>query len=91
MLAWMAWTWETAAFFGAIALTLATMTVLALRRPETPRRGVLGLVTMRGDRLFLSLLSAAWIHLLWLGLAGDPLWPASLLALAWAACLFRWA
>ena len=28
---------------------------------------------------------------LWLGLAGDPLWPASLLALAWAACLFRWA
>ena len=75
----------------AIALTLAIMTVLALRWPETPRRGALGLVTMRGDRLFLSLLSAAWIHLLWLGLAGDPLWPASLLALAWAACLFRWA
>lgn len=91
MLAWMAWTWETAAFFGAIALALCAMTAIALRFPEMPRRGALGLVTTRGDRLFLSLLSAAWIHVLWLGLAGDPLWPASLIALAWAAALFRWA
>lgn len=91
MLGWMAWTWETAAFFGAIALALCAMTAIALRFPETPRRGALGLVTTRGDRLFLALLSAAWIHVLWLGLAGDPLWPAALIALAWAAALFRWA
>jgi predicted small integral membrane protein len=91
MLDWMAWTWQTAAFFAGIAACLLTMTVLGILRPETPRAGMLGLATTRGDRLFLSLLSAAFIHLAWLGFLGEPLWPASLAALAWSAALFRWA
>jgi predicted small integral membrane protein len=91
MLNWMAWTWPTAIFFGAIATALLLMTALAIYRPETPRAGVLGLTTTRGDRLFLSLLSAAFIHLAWLGFLGEPLWPASLASLAIAAALFRWA
>ena len=33
-----------------------------------PRRGVLGIVTTRGDRLFISLLSAGYVHLMWLAL-----------------------
>jgi predicted small integral membrane protein len=88
---WMAWTWQTGVFFGGIAAALAVMTALALLRPETPRNGVLGLATTRGDRLFLSLLSAAFIHLAWLGFVGAPLWPASLIALALAALLFAYA
>jgi predicted small integral membrane protein len=91
MLDWMAWTWQTAAFFAGIAACLLTLTVLAILRPETPRAGLLGLSTTRGDRLFLSLLSAAFIHLAWLGLVNDDLRPASAIALAWAAILFRWA
>ena len=35
--AWMAWTWQTSLLFAFLALTLAVMTVLAVRRPETPR------------------------------------------------------
>ncbi len=90
MLNWMGWTWQTGLFFAGIALCLATLIVLALKRPETPRQGVLGLTTTRGDRLFLSLLGAAFIHLAWLGLVDDVLWPASLIALSYAACVFRW-
>ena len=88
----MAWTWQTALFFAALRATLSAMTLIALRRPETERVGALGLPTTRGDRLFLTLLGAAFIHLGWLALAGDaPLWGASILSLIWGAALFRWA
>ena len=88
----MAWTWQTALFFALLFATLSAMTVLALRRPETERVGALGLPTTRGDRLFLTLLGAAFIHLGWLALAGEaPLWVASILSLIWGAALFRWA
>ena len=87
---WMAWTWQTALFFGVIACLLMLMTVLELRRPGgAERRGVLGLVTTRGDRLFISLLAAGFIHLLWLAFFGTPLWGASALALVMAALVFR--
>ncbi len=48
----MAWTWQTAAFFATILLLLVIMTLLAIFRPETPRRGILRFPTTRGDRLF---------------------------------------
>ena len=38
MLAWMAWTWQTGIFFGLIALALAILTLLAVFRPQPPRR-----------------------------------------------------
>ena len=37
MLAWMAWTWQTALFFCLVALALIILTLLAIYRPETPR------------------------------------------------------
>ena len=91
-LSWMAWTWQTALFFALLLAALLAMTALAVLRPETERVGVLGLPTTRGDRLFLTLLCAAFIHLGWLALAGEaPLWGASVLSLIWGAALFRWA
>ena len=78
--AWMAWTWQTGVFFVLLAVTLATMVTLALRWPEVPRRGILRFPTTRGDRLFVSLLGAAVIHILWIG--------ASVL---FGAAMFRWA
>ncbi len=90
-LAWMAWTWQTATFFAVIAFLVATMTALAALKPETPRVGVLGLSTTRGDRLFISLLGSAFIHLAWIGLVGEPVWGAMLVSLAYAAAVFRWA
>ena len=89
--AWMAWTWQTAVFFVLIAATLATMTTLALRHPEAPRRGILRFPTTRGDRLFVTLLGAAVIHILWIGFGGDAVWPAIGASVLFGAAMFRWA
>ncbi len=89
---WMAWTPATAGFFAAIAALLAVTTLLAALRPELPRVGALGIPTTRGDRLFLSLLGAAFIHLAWLALAPADagVWQAGALSLLYAAAVFRW-
>ena len=90
-LGWMAWTWQTALFFGVIALLLVAMGVWEWRSPGgNPRRGLLGLVTTRGDRLFISLLAAGYVHLLWLAFFGSPLWGASALSLLLAGIVFRY-
>jgi predicted small integral membrane protein len=87
---WMAWTLPVALFFWVIASLLVTMTILAIRFPETPRVGVLRIETTRGDRLFITLLGSAFIHLIWLYFAGTPLFGASALCLVYAAAVFRW-
>ena len=87
---WMAWTFPTALFFWVIAALLLAFTWLAIRFPETPRRGVLGIWTTRGDRLFISLLGSAFINLAWLGFGGAPAWGGLILSLIYAAAVFRW-
>ncbi len=87
----MAWTWQTAVFFALLAATLAGMTALALLRPEAPRRGILRFPTTRGDRLFVSLLGAAVIHVLWIGLGGEAVWPALGASVLFGAAMFRYA
>ena len=89
-MSWMAWTLPTAVFFAVIALSLLLLTVLELIRPTVRARGFLPMATTRGDRFFISLLSAAFIHLLWLGFLEAPLIIASALALLWGAVLMRW-
>lgn len=88
---WMAWTFPVALFFWIIASLLIVMTLLAIRYPETPRVGVLRIETTRGDRLFISLLGSAFIHLGWLFVIGTALfWGALILSLAYAVAVFRW-
>jgi len=87
---WMAWTAETAVFFASIGIALLLMTCWELLRPTELARGFLPMATTRGDRFFISLLSAAFIHLLWLGTVADGLVFASALSLVWAALLMRW-
>ncbi|MEZ5925826.1 MAG: DUF2160 domain-containing protein [Hyphomicrobiaceae bacterium] len=90
-LGWMAWTWQTATFFGFIALCLVSMVIWEWRSPGGgPRRGILALDTTRGDRLFISLLGSAFIHLGWLALMGPPLWGAIAMSLVYAFIVFRW-
>ena len=87
---WMAWTFPVALFFWIIASLLVLFTILAIRFPETPRKGILRIETTRGDRLFISLLGSAFICLVWLFFAGPPLWWALALCLVYAAAVFRW-
>ena len=90
-LSWMAWTWPTAAFFAFVACCLIVMTVWELKVPGgSPRRGILGLDTTRGDRLFISLLGSGYICLAWLGFVGPSLWVALVIAVIYAFGVFRW-
>ncbi|GJL80773.1 MAG: membrane protein [marine bacterium B5-7] len=90
MFSWMAWTWPTVAFFVFIGVALTTMVIWETRSPGgAPRRGVFGIDTTRGDRLFISLLGAAYIFLGWLGLFGVPLWGGLIISIAWTLFVFR--
>ena len=103
-IAWMAWTLPTAIFFVLLAMTLAVMTGLAIAYPEAERVGILRIPTTRGDRLFISLIMAAVIHLLWIGFVGtdaiatlpigegielSSLWLATVISLVSAVAIFR--
>lgn len=82
MFNWMAWTLPVAVFFICIVLMLIGMTVWELKSPTVLRRGFLPMATTRGDRLFIGLLSAAYVNLAfvgtseqmveWFGLASEP-------------------
>ena len=88
---WMAWTWQTAAYFIFIALCLTAMVIWEKEvLGASPRRGVLGLDTTRGDRLFISLLGSAFIHLAWLGLIGSMLWIATIICVGYAVIVFKY-
>ncbi len=90
-LTWMAWTWPTAAFFAFVLLALGGMSLWEYYVPGGgPRRGILGLDTTRGDRLFISLLGSAFINMAWLVFVGPPLWGAVAVSLIFAAATFRW-
>jgi predicted small integral membrane protein len=90
-LSWMAWSWPTAIFFVSIALILVTIGVLHIRAPSAPRVGVLRFPTQRGDRLFITLLGSAYIHLAWLALTDASLWLALALSAVFAILVFRFA
>lgn len=88
-LSWMAWTQPTAIFFIVILCLLITMCIWeALSPGGGPRVGILRFETTRGDRLFLSLLGSAFIHLAWLLFAAANLWWALAVSLLYAAFVF---
>jgi predicted small integral membrane protein len=70
MFDWMVWTTPIAVFFSCIVLMLIGMTVWQIKSPTVMRKGFLPIATTRGDRLFIGLLTAAYINLAFVGLAG---------------------
>ena len=87
---WMQWVPATAIFFGCIIGTLVFMAIWEQYSPPVERRGFLPMATTRGDRLFIGLLSTAFIHLLWLALSDMTPWPALGISLALMAAIGRW-
>lgn len=86
----MAWTAPTAGFFISIGVALLGMTIWEIVSPTRMARGFLPIQTTRGDRFFISLLSAAFIHLLWIGMVGAGIHIASIIAIVWAVIVLRW-
>ncbi|MEP5761960.1 MAG: DUF2160 domain-containing protein [Litoreibacter sp.] len=86
---WMAWTPATLMVFVGIFSAMGVLTVLEVRSPGgAERMGALGLITTRGDRLFISLLGTVYIFLFWLGVFGMPLWAPLVLAIGWGIFCF---
>ncbi len=90
-LEWMAWTLPTAIFFSIIVVILIGMTVWQLVQPTVERRGVLPIRTTRGDRLFIALLTAAYIHLGFIGLTELSLWIALGVSIVCGLLILRYA
>lgn len=100
MFDWMAWTLPVAVFFGCIVAMLAGMTVWEIKSPTALRKGWLPMATTRGDRLFIGLLSAAYVNLAfvafsermvgWFGLAEEPsIWISFVVSMAVLALVMR--
>lgn len=89
-LAWMAWTPPVAIFFAGIVLMLIGMSVWEIRSPTVLRRGFLPIATTRGDRLFIGLLTAAYVNLAWAGLTDLSQWIGAALGLAVLLVVMRW-
>lgn len=89
-LEWMAWTTPVAIFFACVALLLAGMTVWEMRAPTVPRKGLLPLVTTRGDRLFIGLLAAAYVNLAWAGLTDLTQWYGAVAGAIAVIAVMRW-
>lgn len=87
---WMVWTTPTTVFFAVIAAMLAGMTAWEVASPTIERKGFLPIATTRGDRLFIGLLSAAYIHLLVVGFTPLSIWLALGASVLWLLILMRW-
>jgi predicted small integral membrane protein len=68
MFDWMVWTTPVAVFFTCVVLMLIGMTVWEIKSPTMLRKGWLPMRTTRGDRLFIGLLTAAYLNLAFVGL-----------------------
>lgn len=100
MFEWMAWTLPVAVFFSCIVLMLIGMTVWELKSPTVMRKGFLPIPTTRGDRLFIGLLSAAYVNLAfvamsekmvsWFSLSEEPsVWISFVLSMLLLALVIR--
>lgn len=89
VLGWSLATWLMLVGVAGLLITMSFWSQLA--QVNRPRVGMFGLTTQRGDRLFLSLVIAGFIHAAWLGLAplDLPLWGASIVSLVVALVVFR--
>ena len=100
MFEWMAWTLPVAVFFITIVLMLAGMTLWEIKSPTVMRKGWLPIATTRGDRLFIGLLLAAYLNLLfvafgekmqgWFSLEQEPsVWISFIASMLVLALLMR--
>lgn len=89
--AWMYWTVPSGIAIGTLFLALAGMTVWDVISPSVPRKGFYPVVTRRGDRFFIGIMSTIFIFLVWLGVVGDEsLLVPTAIAAGWALVQGRW-
>lgn len=86
----MVWTMPTAIFFICVLVMMIAMTLWEITSPNVARRGFLPLATTRGDRLFIGLLTAAYINLAWAGITDANQWGGAAISFLVLAVVMRW-
>lgn len=89
-LEWMAWTPGTFVFVVVVFTSLAALTLLAVLRPSTERRGFLPMPTARGDRIYVGLLGTGLILIALIALTDMPLGVGLALSAIWMVVVVRW-
>jgi predicted small integral membrane protein len=69
---------------------LIGMTIWQVKSPSIERKGFLPIATTRGDRLFIGLLSAAYVNLAWAGLTDVTQYIGAVLGFALLIIVMRW-
>jgi predicted small integral membrane protein len=87
---WMAWTRPSAIFFAVIIGAIVALLIWELVSPTVERKGKLPMPTTRGDRFFIGLLAAAFVHMAWIGLSTMTPWIASAIAVALMVAIGLW-
>ena len=86
----MAWTPVTIGFFTTIAAILIVMTIYEIKSPCLERKGFLPIATTRGDRLFIGLLTSAFIHLFYVGITEWILVLPLIVCFIWLMVIMKW-
>jgi predicted small integral membrane protein len=87
---WMAWTLPSAIFFAIIIGAIVALLIWELVSPTVERKGKLPMPTTRGDRFFIGLLVAAFVHMAWLGLSSMTPWIATAISVALMLAIGLW-
>jgi len=89
-LEWMEWTVPTAIFCSSIILIVIAMTIWQTVSPSMERRGFLPIPTTPGDRLFIGILSSAYIFFAWVGWIQFALWILLPVVVCWILVVMIW-
>jgi len=87
---WMAWTVPSAIFFAVIIGAIVALLIWEMVSPTVERKGKLPMPTTRGDRFFIGLLAAAFVHMAWIGLSSMTPWIATAIAVALMVAIGLW-
>ncbi|MDR9397012.1 DUF2160 family membrane protein [Pontimonas sp.] len=90
MLDWMYWTTPVAITFIGIALMITGMTIWGHYRIPIRRKGFLGIVTDRGDRLYISIITFALLMVVSFALEVPSALLSALAAASVSAVILKW-
>ena len=84
MFDWIPWTAPIAFVFIGVALMITGLTIWGHFRPPVRRKGFLGIVTDRGDRVYIAIISFALVMVISFAVVDSDtlIWAISALAIA---------
>jgi predicted small integral membrane protein len=90
MLSWMYWTLPVAIIFVMVFLMIAGMTIWGHYSPPHRRKGFLRIVTDRGERLYIAIITFALIMVASFGIPDTNAWIALGIGAVAAAGVLKW-